>query len=103
QAAGAATVWTCLHVDHVAKAPFETNAGKEIDIVGERWRCRLQDASFKVIDLVLTHERDSIGTENAHAAERTTLHQHADKGQIVRPGRINPTPAGEGLPRCLGF
>ena len=28
QAAGAATVWTCLHVDHVAEAPFETNAGK---------------------------------------------------------------------------
>lgn len=36
-------VGTPLHGDHVAEAPFETDAGKEIDVIGGRWDRRPQE------------------------------------------------------------
>src|SRR6516162_2828946 len=54
EAAGAAAVRSRRHVDHVAKAPSQRDARKEIDVVRERGIRRLQNTCA---DLILAHER----------------------------------------------
>jgi len=83
-ASGAAPLGHRLHVDHVTEAPFQTDTGEEVHIVGERRRRRFHMAGFDIADLILPHQCNRLGAKNAHAVELATAQQHADKPQIIR-------------------
>jgi hypothetical protein len=89
--------------DHMAKAPLQLDAGEEIDIVRDCRHGGAQYADIDPADLILSHERDRVGLQDAHAMARAALHQHLQQHQIIRCSGMDPAAAGEGLRRGWPF